>query len=222
MDQNKRLLEKKKKIIEFKNNNDYKMIIKRKACVIIQKNFRNYCAYKKVKVLRVNKIMLVNRLIRFVKRFLHKIFLEKNNAAFKIQYLLRKNLEYSKNFNDISRNSQAWLKRKDPNRNVAATTIQRYWRAYKNNLYELFYESSSTNANAVNTTNINVKATGKAGKSLKKANIDSRNNKNLYYANRMKLCYICKIELVTHLCRNVNRIRAYQFYSLKQFFNKFF
>jgi len=165
------------------------MVIMRKATLLIQKNYRKYLSFSKLKVLKINKILLINRIIRAVRRFLNKIRMEKENAAHKIQYILKSNYENNRIFNNIKFNSKYWLRHKDPFRNFAATIIQRYWRAYKLELLDLFYDD-------IDKYNIPI---GRTDKNKKKNSSD----KNLATLHKTKLCFVCKIERVTHLCRSV-------------------
>ena len=204
MDQEKRLLEKKKRIIESKNIDDYSMVMMRKAALLVQKQYRKHCGHKKLKVLQASKIMLINRIIRAIRKFLRKIRQERNNAVHKIQYLMKTNHENQKIYKNLKSNSQNWLKQKEPSRTFAATVIQRYWRAYKLEILDLFYDDDDKRNSA-------------GAQNKKKSGID----KNLVALSKTKLCFICKVERVTHLCKSVN----FKFFftikkkrSLKQFF----
>lgn len=186
MDQEKRLLEKKKRIIESKNIDDYAMVMKRKAALLVQKQYRKHCAYKKLKVYKASKIMLINRIIRSVRKFLNKIQQERNNAVHKIQFLMKTNLDNQKIYKNLKSNSKNWLKQNDASRTFAATVIQRYWRAYMFEMLDLFYDEDE-------------KRNSVLANSKKKRGID----KSLVGLSKTKLCFICKFERVTHLCRSV-------------------
>ncbi len=157
----------------------------RKSALFIQTKYRKHLAYNKLNVLKANRILLINRIGRAVKKFLVKLHSEKNNAAHKIQYLFKSNYEANKIYNNIKSKSNFWLRNKDPSRNYAATVIQRYWRAYKLEILDLFYDNYNDYSKL-------------RGNSIEK-------DSNL--SNKIKLCLTCKTEKSTHLCRNVYLIK---------------
>jgi hypothetical protein len=68
-----------------------------------------------------------------------RLFL-KNQSAYKIQYLMKKNMEMSKIERILNRNFSIFMRNNDPSRNIAAVTIQRYWKIYKQSqLVIIFY-----------------------------------------------------------------------------------
>lgn len=105
----------------------YKEILKRKQSAgIINKNARKYLLRKH-----------------------HK----ENKAATKIQLLLKRNHAMLKRENLLSDASQFWLLtgKKELTRNFAATTIQRYYRLYKN---KLIYKYRNKNKNDIITDSL--------------------------------------------------------------------
>lgn len=183
----RRLMEKKKLVIESKNIDDYKMVLMKKAIVILQKTYRMFKAKKNYYVKKIHMQVLINRIIRKVKKFLYKINNEKNNAAHKIQFLMKKNKDDNDMYTNIGSSAKGWLRKKDPSRNLAATIIQRYWRAYQEELLDLILDE-------------------KAMKEYKKNKMSNSlgSIKSLASGNKIKMCSICHIEKSSFLCKDVN------------------
>jgi hypothetical protein len=164
------------------------MVLMKKAVVIIQKYYRMHLAHKKYNVIRIHRLLLINRINRAVRRYLKKNKSEQNNAAHKIQLLLKKNkLDTDKLFN-ISISSKGYLNKKDPSRNLAATIIQRYWKAYYLEKLDLILDENDLidyKKNRLILTEVD----------------SSVPLKGLTY--KVKLCNICSIEKMSYLCKDV-------------------
>jgi hypothetical protein len=149
-------------------------------------------AWKKYYVIKIHKIILINRINRAVRKYLKKKYLEKNNAAHKIHILLKKNkLDKDKLFN-INLSTKGYLNKNDPSRNRAATIIQRYWKAYLLEKLDLILDNNDIELYKKSRLNFNFNIN----------EIDSSNTlKDLTY--KSKLCNICSEEKMSYLCKDV-------------------
>ena len=165
-----------------RNVGEFQYIIKTKYSILIQARIRSFLIRKKIKkeiIARKKASIIINNQCRI---FLKHNKYNKNIAAAKIQNLFKRNHAILKREKLMGITTQNWLNKgkKEPTRNFAATTIQRYWLQFKHN-------------RKLNK-NLNVNFSNTKENIIQQALVKS------------KFCFICKHSKAAFICRDCGNI----------------
>lgn len=140
--------EKKKKLLVGKQLEEYEIIMKKKSSLHIQKVYRGHLLRRRFFTLNVFINLMAKRLTKKIREYTKKLKEIKNDSAYKITYLLRKNFFMKNAAYKISRVTGNWLINggkiinipfSNKNKISCALKIQKTWRRYKDRIMVIYY-----------------------------------------------------------------------------------